>query len=142
MPFTPYLHFDGTCAEAMKFYEDVFDGRDLFMMRFDEMPEDAGGDMPRSDRIMHATLKTDDGILYASDFPQGGEPQKAVSVSVPIKEVERARAIFDRLTSNGGEAAMPFGKTFFSSGFGVVRDRFGTHWFIMVDEPEGPMPDA
>lgn len=142
MTFTPYLHFDGTCAEAMKFYVDVFGGRDLVLMRFDEMPEGADGGMPRSDRIMHAMFKTDDGMLYASDFPQGGEPQKAVSVSVPIKGLDRAHAIFDRLAADGGEAAMPFGKTFFSLGFGVVRDRFGTHWFIMVDEPDSMMGNS
>ena len=28
---------------------------------------------------------------------------------------------------------MPWGATFFAPGFGMVRDRFGTHWMVMVE---------
>ena len=39
--FEPYLSFDGTCAEAMRFYETTLGGRIEMQMTFDAIP--AGG---------------------------------------------------------------------------------------------------
>ena len=39
MPTMPYVHFQGHCAEALAFYEQVFDGRDLQIMRYADGPE-------------------------------------------------------------------------------------------------------
>ena len=41
---------------------------------------------------------------------------------------------FQRLT---GDIVQPFQKTFFSPGFGMLRDRFGTHWKISVAAAPG-----
>jgi PhnB protein len=35
--------------------------------------------------------------------------------------------------SDGGAVQMPLTKTFFSSHFGVVADRFGVSWMIYVE---------
>ena len=126
---TPYIHFQGNCAEAMNFYAEVFDVPAPSIMRYSDAPE--GGDMPRSDRVMHAEVTLGDGKLMASDFPEGieGDPQKAVSVMFPIADAQAGRRLYDRLIA-GGDEIMAFGPTFWSSGFGMVRDRFGTHWMI------------
>ena len=42
-----------------------------------------------------------------------------------------AERLFSAL-SNGGQAQMPLTKTFFSSRFGMVADRFGVSWMIIV----------
>jgi PhnB protein len=34
--------------------------------------------------------------------------------------------------ADGGQVHMPLGKTFFSSRFGMVADRFGVLWMILV----------
>ncbi len=132
MSFSPYLHFQGNCAEAMTFYADVFRASDLSMMKYSEAPEDAG--MPKdSNRIMHAMLTVDGGILMGSDFTEDmeGDPQKAVSISFDVKDVKAGKALHDKL-KDGGDEIMPFSQTFWSPGFGMVRDRFGTHWMISV----------
>lgn len=129
---TAYIHFQGTCAEAMAFYHKVLGG-DLHLMAYDEapdFPEAAQG----SGRIMHANLASDHGRLMASDFPPGmdGDPQQAVTLSINPTSVEVARDLYDQL-SLGGDVVMAFGETFFSPGFGMFRDRFGTHWMISTE---------
>ena len=45
--------------------------------------------------------------------------------------------IYD-LLADGGEATQPLIETFFSPGFGMCTDRFGTPWMIVADAPETP----
>ncbi len=138
MSFHPYLRFDGSCENAMRWYCAIFDGRDLQIMKFADAPPEMG--MDGIDRVMHAQFfLPDGGRLMASDTPPGQEtgPQRSVSVSHFAASVEDARTKYDRL-ADGGEPVMPFGETFFSKGFGMVKDQFGTHWMIMA--PEQPMP--
>lgn len=126
----PYIHFQGNCAQAMTAYAGIFGGTDLQMMPYTQMP---GGDARAgaSDRIMHAQLTIGAGTLMASDFPPGveGDPQKGVSIMQVAQDVETAKRWFGALC-DGGAVIHPFGPTFFSPGFGMVKDRFGTHWII------------
>ena len=131
MPAYPYLHFQGTCAEAMTFYAKVFDAPDLQMMRYSEAPPDAGSTEGKvsSDRIMHSQFTGSGLTVMASDFPPGiGDPQKAVSVMAAVKG---AKAIFDKLLP-GAEVIAPFGPTFWSPGFGMLKDRFGITWVLDI----------
>jgi PhnB protein len=135
MGFMPYIHFDGTCAEAMGFYARVFGADDLQMMRYAEAPGATG---PDTGRIMHSQFSAQGGVLMASDFPPGhGQPQQAMSVMIDPAGVAEAEALFDRL-AEGAAIIMPFGPTFWSPGFGMLKDRFGTHWIIGARPAEGP----
>ena len=126
---TPYIHFQSNCAEALAFYSEAFDAPAPTITRYSDAP--AGNDAPRSDRVMHAEITLGGGKLMASDFPEGmeGDPQKAVSVMYPVADAEAGRRLYDRLMA-GGDEIMAYGPTFWSGGFGMVRDRFGTHWTI------------
>jgi len=142
--FVPYLHFQGNCAEAMRHYADVFGATDVMMMRYADAPAGAfpeGMPPEGAERIMHASLSHAGGRLMASDFPPGmdGDPQQAVSISIPVDDVATGRAIFDKL-ADGGTVLMPFGETFWTEGFGMVKDRFGTHW--MINGPEKSPPEG
>ena len=134
MSFSPYVHFKGNCAEAMTFYAKVFGATDLYLMRYCEVPETQ---MPDSDLVIHGHLSIDGSSLMASDFPptMAGDDQKAVSIATNVKTVERGQALFDQLVE-GGEVINPFGPSFFSPGFGMVKDRFGTHWLIITQPAE------
>ena len=46
----------------------------------------------------------------------------------------QARRAFDAL-SEGGSVQMPLQKTFWSPAYGMVKDRFGVHWMVMVPGP-------
>ena len=125
MAFMPYIHFSGTCAEAMAFYADIFGASDLMMLRYDEAPETAGRIV--SDRIMHSQFAANGGVLMASDYPPGmAEKQQAMSVMVDPETVAEGQRLFDRLAAGGG-VLMPFAATFWSPAFGMLADKFGTH---------------
>lgn len=131
MTFIPYLYFDGTSEAAMDFYADVFGADEVVKMRFKEAPPEIG--MEQSDKIMYSHIKKDGWTLMSNDMAQGMpyQPQAGVSVAHHTKTVEEAHARFDRL-SDGGAVIMPFEQQFFSAGFGMCKDKFGTHWMIMV----------
>jgi len=133
MATSAYIHFQGQCAEALAFYAEVFGGTGLQTMRYADGPGVPEA-WTSSSRVMHGQVTLGDGTLMASDFPPGveGEPQAAVSVAQTMSDPGAAGAAFDRL-ADGGSIIERFGPTFFSPGFGMVRDRFGTAWIITTD---------
>ncbi len=129
MSFDPYLHFQGNCRAAMSAYQALFGG-ELQMMTYAEAPE-APTEQKDSPLILHATLAAGGRALMASDYPPGheGGPQQGVTISHEAGSIEEARRVFDAL-AEGGAVLMEFQPTFWSDGFGMVKDRFGTHWMV------------
>ena len=132
----PYLFFDGACREAMTAYAEIFGGRVETMMTAAEMPP---GEMPvpedRKGWIMHAAVVFDAGMLMASDDLSGQSgPMAGCSVHMALPTAAEGAAVFGRLVE-GGEVGMPYGATFWTPGFGTLRDRFGVRWMISTTEP-------
>ena len=48
------------------------------------------------------------------------------------KAATDAKRLFDKL-AEGGQVSSPFGKTFYSDGFGMLVDRFGLPWMVMAE---------
>ncbi len=132
---TPYLTFDGTTKEAFAFYAKVLGGKLEFSQTFGESPMKDEIPAEYRDRIMHATLRLPDGPLMASDAgpwaPFDG-PMRSCSLSLQFKDVDEAREIFEAL-AEGGTVTMPFAKTFWAAGFGMLKDRFGVAWMVNVE---------
>jgi len=146
MQFVPYLNFDGTCAEAMAFYARLFGGQIVFQSTFGDMPPGEGmPPLPESarNRLMHARLEVGAQSLMASDtLPavEGMDPEacgggyrkpQGLWVSIGVETEAEGKRVFDGL-AEGGQVSMPFAKTFWSPGFGMVTDRFGTPWMVNV----------
>lgn len=127
----PYLTFDGTCAEAMRFYESALGGKIEMMMTHAESPMAAQTPAGSENRVMHARLALGDRILMASDsmvgMPYHGMHGFALSLMYPT--VDEGRKVFDKLAT-GGHVHMPFEKTFWAEGFGMLVDKFGTPWMV------------
>jgi PhnB protein len=125
-----YLFFDGNCADAMRFYERTLGGK-LSLMTHAESPMAAQTPPGSADRIMHARLDFDGGMLMASDWmagqPYGG--MKGFSLSLIYPTAAEARRMFDTL-AQGGQVTMPIDKTFWAEAFGMLVDRFGTPWMV------------
>jgi PhnB protein len=125
-----YLFFDGNCADAMRFYERTLGGK-LSLMTHAESPMAAQTPPGSADRIMHARLDFDGGMLMASDWmagqPYGG--MKGFSLSLIYPTAAEARRMFDTL-AQGGQVTMPMDKTFWAEAFGMLVDRFGTPWMV------------
>ena len=84
----------------------------------------------RNKKIMHAKMSIDGQVLMASDAPPDHfhKPQ-GFSVSLTVEDPAEAERKFKAL-SEGGSVNMPFGKTFFSKGFGMCVDQFGIPWMV------------
>lgn len=127
----PYLAFDGSCAEAMRFYAQVLHGT-LGIMTNRQSPFADQCPPEHLDRVMHARLELEDGIsLYAGDCPPGMPYQgmHGVSIALNYGSVDEAQHVFDALAA-GGAVTMPFSDTFWAKKFGMVKDRFGCHWIV------------
>jgi PhnB protein len=130
-----YLTFDGNCAEAMRFYESTLGGK-LSLMTAAESPMASKVPPDAANRVVHAHLSADGGILMASDS-MGGQPYERMqgfSVSLQYPTAAEARRVFDALAA-GGRVVMPMEKTFWSEGFGMLVDRFGTPWMVNTASP-------
>ena len=136
--FEPYLSFNGNCAEAMRFYETTLGGKVEMMMKFSDAPAEPGQPEMKGDGILHASMTLDGNRIMASDTPPGMsyEPMKGITVSLAYSTVEEGRRIFEAL-SQGGKVTMPYQKTFWADGFGMVTDRFGTPWMVNAGDGGG-----
>jgi len=127
-----YLFFDGTCADAMRFYERTLGGK-LDLMSQADSPEASAAPPDSADKTMHARLVLDDGggTLMASDWiaEQPYEAMKGFSLALAYSAVPEAQKVYDAL-AEGGQETMPMQKTFFAESFGMLIDRFGTPWMI------------
>jgi PhnB protein len=135
MQIQPYLFFNGHCDAAIAHYQAVIGAEIEAVLRVKDVPDPPppGTYPPGSENlVMHAALRVGDAVLMMSDGMGGGELSfKGFSVSLTVPDAETAARYFSGL-QDGGQVHMPLGKTFFSPCFGVLADRFGLSWMIMV----------
>jgi PhnB protein len=130
MQINPYLFYDSNCEAAFKFYEKALGAKIEMMLRNGEAPAEMPTPPERKHKIMHARISIEGEILMASDAPPDHfhKPQ-GFAVSLTVGDPGEAERKFKAL-SEGGSVNMPFGKTFFSKGFGMCVDQFGIPWMV------------
>ncbi len=131
---TPYIFFAGRCEEAIQFYTKTVNAEPLMLMRFKDMPAEAKNPQctPASeDQIMHARLRIGESTVMLSDGPCSGK-YDGFALSYSALTAEDAGRVYTALSA-GGNADMPMSKTFFSPAFGMLTDRFGVKWMVIVD---------
>ena len=135
MNVQPYLFFDGRCEEALEFYRSALGAEVTMLMRNNESPEPPPPGMvpPGSEKkILHASFRIGETTLMASDGHCQGKPEfKGFSLSITVASEAEADRVFAAL-GNGGQVQTPLSKTFFSPRFGMVADRFGVGWMVIV----------
>ena len=130
MQVNPYLFYNGNCEAAFKYYEKVLGARIEVMLRNEEAPESMPSPPDRKKKIMHGRISIDGDVLMASDAPpEHFHKPQGFSVSLTVGDPADAERKFKAL-SEGGNVNMPFGKTFFSKGFGMCLDQFGIPWMV------------
>lgn len=136
MHLQPYLFFEGRCEEAVEFYRQALGAEVEMLMRFKDSPESPPpGSVPpgSEDKVMHMSFRIGDTTVMASDGRCAGDPGfKGFSLSLTVPDEATAERLFAAL-AEGGQVQMPLGKTFFSPRFGVVADRFGVSWMVIVE---------
>jgi PhnB protein len=133
MDVNPYLMFNGRCEEALEFYKRAVAASDVHLIRFREAPPGASMPGAQPDQVMHASFRIGDSTILASDGPgQPGARFEGISLSINTGSDAEAKKIFDAL-AQGGQVRMPLAKTFWTSGFGMLVDKFGVSWMVSVE---------
>lgn len=135
MQIQPYLFFDGRCEEALEYYRKALGAEVTMFMRYQDSPEPPPPGMvpPGSgNKVMHSSFRVGETTVMASDGHCQGKPSfQGFSLSLTVPDAAEADARFAAL-ADGGQVRMPLAKTFFSPRFGMVADRFGVSWMIIV----------
>ncbi|HEY1266680.1 MAG TPA: VOC family protein [Candidatus Binatia bacterium] len=136
MNIEPYLFFNGRCEEAIDFYKKALGAEVAMVMRFKDSPEPPQPGMlpPGSDnKIMHAKMHIADATVMASDGRCTGKTDfQGFGLAIHAASAADAEKKFKAL-ADGGQVHMPLAKTFWATLFGMVADRFGVLWMIVVE---------
>ena len=132
----PYLMFEGRCEEAIEFYKKALGAEVQMTLRYKDSPVGMPPNVPAGseNKIMHAQVRIGQTVVMMSDSQCSGKPgfqgfSLTLSKSTPA-EVDKA---FGAL-AEGGKIGMPLDKTFFSPRFGMLVDRFGVGWMVLVSQ--------
>ena len=138
MQIQPYLCFEGRCEEALEFYRKALGAKVEMLMRFKESPDPSmcPGGPATGDKVMHSCLSIGDTQVMASDGRCTGQPSfQGIALSITAPDEAKAEKLFVGL-ADGGQVQMPLHRTFFSPRFGMVADRFGVGWMVVVPPQE------
>lgn len=137
MKITPYLTFNGNCAQAIDLYEKAFDVKAKVMKYSDAPPAEGYAPAPGTENfVMHACLTNrDDYTVFLSDMPPDMPTAfgNGMSISMELDSADAVKFAFDTL-KEGGMVTMELQKTFWSSLFGSLEDQFGVNWMLSIKE--------
>ena len=135
MQVQSYLFFDGRAEEAAEYYKRALGAEVTMLMRNKESPEPhPPGTLPpgAENKVMHMEIRIGDTRILASDGHATGQPVfKGFGLALSVESEADAERKFNAL-SEGGHVEVPLARTFFSPRFGMVVDRFGVLWMVLV----------
>ncbi|MDN6884857.1 VOC family protein [Variovorax sp. CAN2819] len=144
MKVQSYLSFEGRCDEALGFYRKALGAEVTQLMRYKEAPAGApsenaeagcAGGTPDAEKVMHAVFRIGETELMASDGRCSGQPKfEGIMLALTANTDAEAVEWFDAL-ADGGQVMQPLIQTFFTSKFGMLTDRFGVGWLLVVAQP-------
>lgn len=131
---TAYLNFDGTCREAMTFYQQCLGG-ELFVMTFGEGEFESPPEAKH--RLLHARLASGPTVIMASDTMPGMPFQAGNNVwlSLACDSVDEVQKVYDALGQGGREIMAPH-DSFWGARFAMLTDRFGVNWMLNHELPK------
>lgn len=136
MQVQPYLFYNGRCEEALAFYKNALGIEVDMLMRYSDSPDPIPPGMipPGNEhKVMHASFRLGDSVLMASDGQCNSDTGfKGFSLSISAPDQAAAERMFSAL-AEGGQVQMPLQKTFYSPCFGMVADKFGVGWMVIVN---------
>lgn len=133
---TPFLLFDGNCAEAMTFYHNCLGG-ELTLTKLGDTPMKDQFPPEKHDRLINAHLKSGDIEISATDWMASPEFDPVQGNTYAIFVIggayDELQSIFNRLRDGDNNTRlqelhdMPFGV------YGQFYDRYGVQWIFRGD---------
>ena len=132
-----YINFAGRCEEALAFYKKAIGAEVTSMMRWKESPDaDMKGPPGWEEKIMNAAFRIGETHLMADDgMSEATAEFKGMALAIGVADDAEAKRVFTAL-GEGGKVTMPLAKTFWSSSFGMLTDKFGVPWMVNVAAPK------
>jgi PhnB protein len=135
---TPYLLFDGNCADAMTFYLSCLGG-ELSLTKVKETPMKDQIPSEHHNKVVYAHLKSGAIEFSATDWLHPTRTPKqgnTVCLYVNAGSYRELKAIFDKLSAGADKELlddlrdMPFGS------YGHLADKYGVHWFFQGEKKD------
>ena len=132
LSLTPFLLFDGNCAEAMQFYQSCFGG-DLTLTRLGDTPMKAQFPPEQQHKITYALLKSGNVEFSATDWLHPTHLRQAgntTAMYITGASLDELSPIFEKLREGADQEffvelrEMPFGI------YGRFTDRFEVEWYF------------
>ena len=127
----PYISFKDNAREAFEFYQSVFGGK-LEIHTYKEYH--ASQDPSEDDKVMHAVLTADNGIVFmGADTPNSMafDAGARISMSLSGDNDEELSGYFEKLSA-GGTPMMPLEMAEWGDKFGMFTDKFGVTWMVNI----------
>ena len=136
---TPFLLFDGNCAEAMTFYHQCLGG-ELALTKLGDTPMKDMFPKEKWERLINAHLKSGEIEISATDWMASPtyEPKQGDTYAIFVigGAYEELKAVFDKLAEGAEKERfqelhnLPFGM------YGQFTDKYGVHWIFKGDKKE------
>ena len=136
---TPFLLFDGNCAEAMTFYHHCLGG-DITLTKLGDTPMKELFPIEKHNRIINAHLVSGDMEISATDWMASPtfDPIQGNTFAIFVigGAYEELKTVFDKLAQGAEKERfqelhdMPFGM------YGQFYDKYGVQWIFRGDKKE------
>ena len=128
-----YITFGGRCEEALEFYKKSIGAEVTGLMRWKESPDkDMKGPLGYAEKVMNAAFRIGETQLMADDgMGEKTAEFKGMTLCIEVADDVEAKRVFMAL-GEGAKVTMPLAKTFWSSSFGMLTDKFGVPWMVNV----------
>ena len=137
MKVEAYISYCGRCEEALTFYKKSVGAEVTALMRWKDSPDAAMKPPPGyEEKIMHANFRIGETQLMADDGMGEAKAEfKGMTLLVEVADDAEAKRVFAAL-GEGGSVTMALMKTFWTTSFGTLTDKFGVPWMVNVAEPK------
>ena len=130
----PHINFNGNAEEAFTFYQSVFGGAFVNIIRFKDI---ASNEHPvpenEANKVMHIALPIGNNLLMGNDVPESmgrvNEMENRSKIAINAASREEADRLFSGLSA-GGSIEMPIDDSPWGSYFGMFRDKYGIEWMV------------
>lgn len=134
-----YIYFDGNCRDAVEFYRQVFGAATPEIMHYGDVPPDIEFPVQEEHKhlVMHTALDIFGSTVMFSDSLPGESfvTGNNISLIIIMENIDEIKPLFDRL-KDGGSVVMDLQETFWSKYYGIVKDKFGVEWQLMLESEE------
>ena len=137
MKVQAYVSFGGRCEEALEFYKKSVGAEVTGLIRWKDSPDPAMKSPPGyEEKIMNASFRIGDTELMADDgMGEKHAEFKGMTLAIEVADDAEAKRVFTAL-GQGGTVQMALMKTFWTSSFGMLTDKFGVPWMVNVAAPK------